>query len=590
MFDSFHLPRRTTVVWSTLLLTLALLAGVLSYNAGADQKRPVNKTIVTAGAVSLNELQVKWEQRKGAKKYKLQISTSPNMADPSRAEVKKTQLSHTFGGLVPGTDYYVRVASSSKGTKQLSDWSTPVQVRTLPAPAVTTSNVAVTPMGATSLTVLCAEACSGTAQIWNSPKGNAKSEVVPYTLDTAGQVAIQFAQAPYFDSPEGIVHLVFNQPTRRPVQQDNPLQIARIPASVPSALNAVAGNGLASISWTAPVLAPRYEVLVSPFSSMRDGVATLTAGPELSAQLGGLVNDQKYFIKVRGMNASGQAALTEYSDARTVTPKNPQTTLSIGSYNLCLEFCEGKLRSWQSRVEAITNKVAASNVDAVVMVETGTAKGHTAALNKAMNARGYSMVAGAKSRYIFVKKGRITRSDVEGRTMGSGEYKVRADGAGRSETVPWANLRVNGTRGYFTLTGIHLKARDGYESERLEEMRQINSQTKTKSGFTKIFAGDFNSMAHKGCSSRVKVNDYLNEAGYTDVLWKSKSRQNEKNNSFIEKDFGGGNCTYHHFDHIYVPTNGVEGLSWRMFKDGGSYSSQDSDHRYIAATMRIPTS
>ncbi|MFX8805328.1 fibronectin type III domain-containing protein, partial [Acinetobacter baumannii] len=88
---------------------------------------------------------------------------------------------------------------------------------------------------------------------------------------------------------------------------------------VPTGISASAGNGTATISWSAANGATSYDVYETPASGSTVKIGSATA-PTTSLTVAGLTNGTVYAFNVVAVNSAGSSAP---SATVTVTPQSP---------------------------------------------------------------------------------------------------------------------------------------------------------------------------------------------------------------------------------------------------------------------------
>lgn len=89
----------------------------------------------------------------------------------------------------------------------------------------------------------------------------------------------------------------------------------------PLGLTAVAGDAMASVSWTAPADPGSYPVTYYSVTASPGGGTCLVQAPARTCDIRGLVNDTSYTFKAKALNGAGWGPYSDPSNA--VTPRGP---------------------------------------------------------------------------------------------------------------------------------------------------------------------------------------------------------------------------------------------------------------------------
>lgn len=228
----------------------------------------------------------------------------------------------TITGLTNGTSYAFAVSAvNAYGQGPQSVASAPVTPSTIP--------------GAPTSVV----ATGGNAQAvvsWTAPASNGGSAITSYTISVYNGATLAATLTGVSASPATITGLTNGQTytfqvaavnangTGPQSAASNAVTLATIPGA-PTAVTATAGNGQATVSWTAPASnggSPITSYTVSVYNGATL-VATVTGVSGSPATITGLTNGQTYTFKVAAVNSVGTGPQSTASNA--VTPSNPIT-------------------------------------------------------------------------------------------------------------------------------------------------------------------------------------------------------------------------------------------------------------------------
>lgn len=228
-----------------------------------------------------------------------------------------TATSVTIPNLVDGTTYYFKVsavsAAGSEGPKSSAVIAVPTAVATQP-----TGLVAIAKNGAVLLT-------------WTAASGaNAYNVYQSTTSGGEGTTPIASGVAANSSAPSYSVNGLTNGTTYYfQVASVNRTQTSTLstevsatpipPPDVPTGISASAGNGTATISWSAANGATSYDVYETPASGSTVKIGSATA-PTTSLTVAGLTNGTIYAFNVVAVNSAGSSAP---SATVTVTPQSP---------------------------------------------------------------------------------------------------------------------------------------------------------------------------------------------------------------------------------------------------------------------------
>jgi endonuclease/exonuclease/phosphatase family metal-dependent hydrolase len=163
--------------------------------------------------------------------------------------------------------------------------------------------------------------------------------------------------------------------------------------------------------------------------------------------------------------------------------------LRVATWNVCLEFCDGKLAPWRDRVPVIASVLKAQHPDVISLQETGLRKAQGAAMIAAL-APEYRLAVYKRSKMILYDPSKVSTASDDGTRHGSRAWVIEGKGG-----VAQA-FRDKGTDGLFVLSSLHPV--DGNEETR--RMRYISRAFRTVAGLAHelsesvvIHAGDLNS-------------------------------------------------------------------------------------------------
>ncbi len=140
-----------------------------------------------------------------------------------------------------------------------------------------------------------------------------------YTRDDSTTVSVTIPGSLYDGTYEVAVHAVGGTATTSYTVTGSPAPVPPRTPGAPSGVTAVAGDGLASVSWAPPGDSGSFPVSAYEATSTPGGRSCLVNSPVRSCEVSGLVNGTSYTFTVRALNGAGWGAESARSNA--VTPR-----------------------------------------------------------------------------------------------------------------------------------------------------------------------------------------------------------------------------------------------------------------------------
>jgi hypothetical protein len=257
--------------------------------------------------------------------YLVQYSSNSGTSWTTFADGTSTATSATVTGLTNGTSYLFRVAAVTAGGTGAYGQSAAVTPRTVAGAPTSVSGVA------------------GNAQVvvsWVAPVSNGGAPITDYVVqyssnsgtswDTFADATSTATSATVTGLTNGTAYLfrvaAVNAAGPGAYGQTSTTVTPRTVASAPASVVGTPGNGLVSLTWTAPsnggAAITDYLVQYSSnsgtsWTTFADGTSTAT-----SATVTGLANGTAYLFRVAAVNAAGTGA---YGQSAAVTPRTVAT-------------------------------------------------------------------------------------------------------------------------------------------------------------------------------------------------------------------------------------------------------------------------
>jgi hypothetical protein len=257
--------------------------------------------------------------------YVVQYTTYGGTSWTTFADGTSTATAATVTGLTNGTSYLFRVAAVTAGGTGAFGQSAPVTPRTVAGAPTSVSGVA------------------GNAQVvvsWVAPVSNGGAPITDYVVqyssnggtswDTFADATSTATSATVTGLTNGMAYLfrvaAVNAAGSGAYGQTSATVTPKTVASAPVSVVGTPGNGLVSLTWTAPsnggAAITDYVVQYSSnsgtsWTTFADGTSSVT-----SATVTGLTNGTAYLFRVAAVNAAGTGA---YGQSAAVTPRTVAT-------------------------------------------------------------------------------------------------------------------------------------------------------------------------------------------------------------------------------------------------------------------------
>lgn len=338
---------------------------------------------------------------------------------------------------------------------------------------------------------------------------------------------------------------------------------------------------------------------------------TVTADSRAAVEskvISGLKPKKVYCFQVRTVNKFGKSARStthcNFTMPRSRAVPASSFGLDVGTYNVCstVPDCIKRGGAWSTRQDAVAQRIAGLDVDAIALQEAGVATpyyeaGGLPGFTKACQVGdGYPPGTGEdqwNNQSLFVRDSSL--SVVPGTANGRRFDRV-TDDLPRTHGACWAEVVDIETGQHAVIASVHLfhVADKKYDITRYEQTNVLLSDIAAAypSGAPPIvLAGDFN-------SHRARVFDgpreRLEQSGFHDgfdvaARYLSLPYQNSAH--------GWGTVPLttprwgNHLDHVFAPA-GAHVASWQIHEPvvNGLYSALLSDHSPVRVSMLIPTS
>ncbi|GAA3536250.1 hypothetical protein AFL01nite_08690 [Aeromicrobium flavum] len=326
----------------------------------------------------------------------------------------------------------------------------------------------------------------------------------------------------------------------------------------------------AVVTWKPADYATTYDVAVSRTKGeLPEQVRRLARGGTAFAT-SSLKPESTYWLRVR---AVGEAGVSAFGPPVRITTPPADSELSIGSWNICAEACDG----FGGRVGAQAAQVHESGVDIMALQEAGGGRvGPTTRAAFSGGPRKLVMAdGGGNSRYILYSSEKFEQ-------VAGGRWAL-----GHGRWAAWARLVDRETERPFVVVSVHLLSGHQKTGQRASEMRTLMGAL---AGINPdrdpvVMAGDFNSGTHRRGDS---VGPIVRAGGYRDTVEVAEDTENAQVNTGSRRG-DRAIVSHDHVDHIYV-SDAWAVPAWKQWAAlaGTTYVGRWlSDHNMIVATLGL---
>jgi endonuclease/exonuclease/phosphatase family metal-dependent hydrolase len=364
--------RRPRLGVAAILMTLALVLGLGAQSAVAA---PAPPTGLTANSqTTATYLSMSWNSVSGAVGYRLMYSTKADMSTPFYRNIT-SGLTGGYGGLTPGTTYYVKIKALTSTGADLTAYSAAVTAKTLrPMPASPTGLKAVSST-ATYLTMG-----------WNSVSGavgyrlmySTKSDMsAPFYRNVASGLTTGYGgltpATTYYVKIKALNSAGADLTAYSAAVTAKTLVAP--PAPPAGFKSTFQSTTTLSFSWGAVPNASQYRLALSSKADM--SAPTYTTPVTTAGEVRGLLPATPYYAQVRALSATG-AGITAYSAVVKATtaavPVLPAiaSPLSVASFNIrCATCVEGlpEEKTWADRRGAVVQTIVSKMPDIIGIQE-----------------------------------------------------------------------------------------------------------------------------------------------------------------------------------------------------------------------------
>ena len=392
-----------------------------------------------AAAAGNAQVTLTWGASTGASSYNLYRATTAGGEGSTPVVTGISGTSYTNTGLVNGTTYFFKVAAvNGAGTSaQSSEASaTPVNIVVLPP----------TPAGLA--------ATAGDAQValsWGASPGAASYSL--YRSTTAGgegttPVATGITGLSYTSTglTNGTQYFFKVAAVNSAGSSAQSGEVSATPRSVivvppaPTALTAVAGDGLVGLSWGASSGAASYNLYRGTSSGGEGSTPVATGISGTSYSNAGLTNGTTYYFKVAAVNSAGTSAQSGEASAKPAGQGSGSVTVKANP-------TPGSGPWWGENDLAVTTTAPITALNCIITLQKTTGLSYSGQYNTVGSAIGQSHSDGASS-VVY------TFSLASGMTLGSGNWLLAAQygGTGTQHPTSGDTYVLNYTSGGQTFT------------------------------------------------------------------------------------------------------------------------------------------
>jgi predicted phage tail protein len=272
---------------------------------------PPTAVAAVAGA---GEVTVSWSAPSGATSYNLYYSTSASVSRTTGTPVIGAASGGSVTGLAAGSTYYFVVTAVNLGGESAE--SSPAASATL-IPAAPTGVAAAAGDGQATVSWTASSGATSYDLYWSTSASVSKTTGTKVAGATSGAAIGGLAKGSTYYFVVTAVNAGGESAESSPAASTT-----LIPAA-PTGVAAVAGDGQATVSWTASPGATSYDVYYSTSSSVSKAIGTKVTGATSGGAITGLVKGETYWFVVTAVNTGGESAESSPAASATLVPAPP---------------------------------------------------------------------------------------------------------------------------------------------------------------------------------------------------------------------------------------------------------------------------
>jgi hypothetical protein len=322
--------------WFSVVVVLLLSASVLSGcggGGGGGAAAPAAPIAVTADAGN-GQVTINWSPVAGATSYNVYQGTAATITKATGTKVGFNITASPFiaTGLTNGTTYYFLVTAVNAAGESA-------------ASVVRSATPSATPPPAAPVNIRGA-AGNGTATISWDPSVGATSYNIYYSTTTgvtkASVTNVIGAVSPQLVTglTNGTTYFFVVTALNANGESAESFEVSVTPSATPlpaapTGVTATAGNGQATVSWTAVAGATSYNIYYAASTGVTKATGIKVAGAASPQVITGLTNNTTYFFVVTAVNANGESAESSQVSATPVAPPVANFTQAdlVGTWN-----------------------------------------------------------------------------------------------------------------------------------------------------------------------------------------------------------------------------------------------------------------
>jgi fibronectin type 3 domain-containing protein len=261
---------------------------------------------------------VSWTASSGADSYNVYWSTSASVSKATGMKVAGATSGGAVSGLVNGTAYYFVVTAANAGGESAESSPAATATPLPPISAAPTGVVAAAGDGEVTVTWAASSGADSYNLYWSTSASASKATGTKVTGATSGGAVSGLVNGTPYYFIVTAVNLGGESAESSPVASATPLP--PIPAAPPDVV-AVAGDGEATVTWTASPGADSYNLYWSTSAGVSKATGIQVNGATSGAAVSGLLNGTPYYFVVTAVNLGGESA--ESSPVASATPLPP---------------------------------------------------------------------------------------------------------------------------------------------------------------------------------------------------------------------------------------------------------------------------